>query len=1717
MNQISNSSRFAQWLFIVVLIIVLVACGDSSSDKKKPSQPDQDSSQTIGQGSFQVTAQDSPPTPVKDSPPTPVKDSSPTSVKDSSPTPVKDSPQTPVKDSSQTEFKILDFAERSYKGVSSLGIVLSVPLSSKSDWQKYLVLERQDGQRVDGTWIMSDNGRELFFKNIEPETDYLVTVYANLKANNEQELGQRFKQSLTTRPIEASVGFAHDGGILPLTSSRGLPVYSININQVDVEFHRIKTDKMLAFLKQWSGGKEGAYQLQRYAEQADFVYSARFDLPVEKNKRERAILPIENIDELKPAGIYLVVMKTPGQYEYRQAVTYFIHSDIGVHIRRYPGKLNAYLRSLVSGKSLQGVNVSLLDKNGRQLIQMQSDDKGMAHFDIAQSENLLKKAHLLLARKNQQMSLVRLNSPALDLSEFNIGQHIQQQNEAFFYAPRDLYRPGERVDISLLLRDFDGRLIPDIPLKAVIKRADGQIMERFTWHPDKLAYYHHVYQLSDNARTGKWSIEVQLPGAGSGKLSSEGQGSSRQWHFSVEDFLPERLKLSLQERPDGQYLRPEETLTIPVDGQYLYGAPASGNRLQTQINTFIDQNAIASLPDYLFGLAEEEESTKSYFLKDTQLDEQGKVNLEIPSKWRNIESPLAIRVTSSLFETGGRAVKRQAMYRVWPGETLIGIRPHEKEPQANTLLGFDIINADKSGQLYEADNLQVSLIKKRRDYYWKYNDSDEWEMDFSEKHYPVLQQTISITKGEKARLEVPVEWGFYRLEITNPATRLTSSVEFNAGGSWYSENQQARTARPDQVNLILDKPHYLAGDTAQLTIKSPFTGQGVILVENNEQLLWQKDIELQQTNELTIEIPVQNNWDRHDIYISTVFFNDPNKSSNKGGDSSNDSTQQTIKRAIGLIHLPLDRSSRHLDLSIESADKSRPFTTLPVKIRLENRADITDKEIMITLAAVDVGVLNVSNFVSPDPFAWFFAQRRYSVDSLDLYGNIMDGRTGIMGKQRYGGDMDLSSAGNLQKAKVKIVSLFHQPVLFNAQGEAEISLDIPDFNGQLRLMAVAFGETSYGHSEQNIIIAAPLVTQLSMPRFLSANDESQFTLDVHNLSEQQQSLAIKLSTDDVIEIIEPLRELTLEHNVRTTLHFSVKSKKKFGLSDINLHIANLTDEINFHREWQLAVRPAYPAVIRNKQQIIAKDETLQIKIATNDLMTESLQGELLISNQPPINLPLHLKHLLKYPYGCLEQTTSSSFPWLFAKPENIDKLGLNTIKIKNQPVDFSQREQHIARGIQRLSAKQLSNGGFGLWNNQGNEEFWLSVYASHFLLQAREQGIEVPQAVLKPAIKRLQQYLRSARPGYEYRYSQYPEHLTLAYKAYAAYVLSSIVQAPLGTMRTLYDYHQKDAHSGLPLMHLGIALIRQGDLKRGKQAIDRSLLIRRDANAYLGDYGSTLRDLSLMLEALVEYQPSHPGINTLLYQLQEELTKRQWLSTQERNALFLAGVALKQTDQKQWQAIINTAMPPGEQKIIHEGDFQPVIDRQDIREGVTLKSLTDERLYVSLDISGYTKNSPEPEMQHFNITRTYYNSSGKMILPEQVAVGELLIVELSLQAKNRIQDALVVDLLPAGFEIENQNLAHSIKLDQYRIGDKAVIDKMSSNDIKYQAYRDDRYVAAIDLNGHSTQRLYYLLRAVTPGTYQVPPPYAEDMYRPYIRAIGDTPEPQSVLNRNYQM
>ena len=419
---------------------------------------------------------------------------------------------------------------------------------------------------------------------------------------------------------------------------------------------------------------------------------------------------------------------------------------------------------------------------------------------------------------------------------------------------------------------------------------------------------------------------------------------------------------------------------------------------------------------------------------------------------------------------------------------------------------------------------------------------------------------------------------------------------------------------------------------------------------------------------------------------------------------------------------------------------------------------------------------------------------------------------------------------------------------------------------------------------------------------------------------------------------------------------------------------------------------------------------------------------------------------------------------------------------------------------------QRYNGSFGLWGADGEEEYWLTAYVTDFLLRARDQGYAVPPEALKKASERLLRYLQE-RNLIEVDYSENAEHTRFAVQAYAGLVLARSQQAPLGALRSLFE-RRSDARSGLPLVQLSIALQKMGDQPRADQALLAGLASTRQGNDWLADYGSPLRDQAMILALLEENDLAKGKREERLFELSDLLASNPWLSTQERNALFLAGRGLLGKPETAWKVVLDGS--GGEYPLSNE---QPALALEGklLSSDMSLRNQGSEPVYQQLTISGYPAQAPLPGGENLSIRREYLGMNGQPLDLNALNSGDLVLVHIAVNAKQRVPDALVVDLLPAGLELENQNLAQSAaSLENASSKVKEWRESMQNASLKHQEFRDDRYVAALNLDGYGTTHLLYLARAVTPGTYRVPPPQVESMYRPNWQALGET-VPQMVI------
>ena len=1568
-----------------------------------------------------------------------------------------------------------------HDGDLAIALEFSRPLVSSQDFDALLVVKDANGAVVKGSWVLDDKGLVLRFPSVEAAKDYEVTLKAGLSAADGTRLGKDDTRKVHTGELDPAVGFASQGSVLPARESRGLPVVSINVPEVDVEFLRVSEKQLPKFFAEYQrGGRRGSWDLDsEYGDStplgklAEPVYLNRFVLGGKPNERVLTYLPIQDIRELQDPGLYFAVMKRTGKFAGEFETAFFTVSDIGLHTRAYKDKLFVHTASLQDGSATGSVELKVLDARGEAVLAGKTDGNGNALLNYT-----LDAGHVLVATRGKDVSMLPFNQPALDLSEFAVAGREQAWFDVFAWSGRDLYRPGETVRISALLRDNDGRPVPapkqggGQPVFLRLKQPDGKVFRETRLQPGAQGYFSFEQAIPTEAPTGRWQVEFRTDPASKEAV----QGMT----LRVEEFLPERMKLDLDAAQP--VLKPGEALKLKATAAYLYGAPASGNRFTAKLAVAIEQHPLDQLPGYFFGDPTMELPKDAKDIIDTTLPENGVLqeDIALPAEAKP-RSPIAAIVSGSVYETGGRTVNRTLKRVLWPANALVGIRPlfDDKDgADANANAGFEVVRVDAGGKPQPGKGLKATLVRELRDYHWNYDEDGGWDYDFTRRFENKDTRTLDVGAGA-SKIDFPVEWGEYRLDVFDPATGLTTRYPFRAGWSWDDQNR-GLDARPDKVKLALDRTGYKAGDTLKVTVTPPHAGKGLLMVES-DRMLYVQAIDAKPGS--TFSIPVTKDWERHDVYVTALVF--------RGGSAP---SKITPARAVGVVHVPMDRRDRRVAVGLSVPKQMRPEQNLPVTVSVP---ELAGQLAHVTVSAVDVGILNITRFPVPDANAQFFAQRRFGVDAYDIYGRVIESFEGGSAKIRFGGDMALSALPQAKRptSRVQTVDLFSGPVKLDGKGNARVALKVPDFNGTLRVSALVYSDTRYGNRDRETVVRAPIVAEASLPRVLAPGDRSTVTLDVQNFTGKAGVFKVTVNGEGPLDIGEGSRTTDLAVDAKRTLTFPVTADEGYTTAKVRVRVEGNGFKVD--RRYDVPVRAGWPAVLRSRTQVLDSLTPVEMGAGFADgLMPGSVTARMTVSALPPIPFASALKGALEYPYGCAEQTTSKGYAALELDDATAKMLGIDGL-------DAKKRRERMEGAFGRLASMQVSNGHFSMWGDDDYVNPGLTPYIAEFLLDAREGGFAVPDAVLQKALTRLNEdLLAGGAPFYGY---DRRDHLKFANQAYAGYVLARVNRAPLGTLRALYDNERGKSLTGLPLVHLGIALSLQGDKTRGAKAIAEGFARTGDRPDYLGDYGTKLRDDALMIALVHERKLAKPEFDRRAISLGRELDARRnsgwlWLSTQEQVALARLGKALM-VDQKklvsgQW-SIGGDAEAVAPVRL-----FGRSVDHAALARGLRFVPEGSPPLYASLDVAGIPRSAPAPDNRQIGIERRYYTTDGKEWKGGTLKEGEALIVRVGITANVAMPDALFTDLLPAGLEIENFNLGDAKQWAEVVVDGIAISDRGSAADVKHEEFRDDRYVAALKLDRRNTAKLFYLVRAVTPGTYTVPPSLVEDMYRPDIRGVG---------------
>jgi uncharacterized protein YfaS (alpha-2-macroglobulin family) len=1501
---------------------------------------------------------------------------------------------------------------------------------------------------------VSARDKQLCVEGVSHGQDYEITVRAGVPSAGGEKTRNDETFATTVGDREPSLGFRGSAYVLPKAGGRQLPLTSVNVSAARLRLLRINDRNLTQEINERRiASALSGYDINAIADQSgEEVWKGELAIDGERNQETTTAIPIAEMLARTQPGIYIISAEPADRevenYEDR-AAQWLLVSDLGLSTLTGSDGLHVFVRSLDSAQPLPGAELRLYARNNSELGQAAADKAGYARFDpgLLRGRGGREPAALMAYGPAGDFNFLDLTRAAFDLSDRGVeGREAPGPVDVFLYTERGVYRPGETVQLMALMRDSRGYALPNLPLTLKIIRPDQVEAEHFTLNDSLAGGFHHRSALPGNARGGTWTVRAYTDP----EADAVGQTT-----FQVEDFVPQTLKLELAS--PAQVLKPNEPVEVSVDGRFLYGAPAANLKAEAELVLREDEDPYPQQVGYRFGLVQDSWNAKQYPVDLAGTDEQGKarINLRLDEQ-PDVNRLLKAVLRVSLFEPGGRPVNRSLTlpYRTQP--FAIGIRPlFDDVVQTGQDAAFSIIAVNPQGQPQTVEGLRYELVREEYEYYWYYQEN-RWDYKLIIDDSEVLEsKTLKVAAEQPASLKQGgLDWGNYRLEVFDPKTAVASSVRFQVG--WFAAPGEKDS--PDQLKLRLDKPRYQAGETAQVHIQAPFAGEVLLTVAGDR--LWAMRTASLSAEGTSIALPVPADWGPG-VYLTATAFRPARNPEQRGPG-----------RAIGVTWLALDTQDRTLQVELAAPGELRPRQTFALSVRVLDAT--AGQPAYLTVAAVDEGILQLTDFSSPDPLDYFLGKRKLGMDIRDLYGKLIESG-GRPGRLRVGGGGDSRNLEGSGVRTVKTVALFSGPVAVDAQGRASIPLELPDFNGELRLMAVAWDQARVGQAATPLLVRDPLVVQGYLPRFLAPEDRSQLALNVQNLNAPPGDYQIRVTADGAVALDEGA-EWVFQVADSATQNTERKTYPLRGLTPGVGRLA-LTIEgpggFRLERDWEIGVRPAQAIVTERRAARLAPGETLTVNEAMlQDYLPSTGQLKLSFASLPNLDVPGLLAQLDRYPYGCVEQTTSRALPLLYFNQ-------VAQLWVGEQQTETALRDR-VQGAIQLILGMQRYDGSFGLWHADSPAERWLSAYAMDFLSRAKQQGYLVPESAYRRGLDWLKEGLADVGT----------DSNDLLSRVYALYVLARSEQATLGDLRYLHDNSLYDLPTVLGRAQLGAALARYGEMNRAREAFEAALggvPGREDWR----DYGSPLRDRAALITLLQEAGVMTDRIPQLAEEVAADLGRQAYTSTQEQAWLLLAAHALLQSRGELRLEVAGQAISPAQDPFY----LQPTAAQ--LQAGLAVANRGAQAVWTVSNLSGVPAQVQPAAQKGFSIIRRFYTRTGQAVALNALRQNERLVAVITGEALTQEKhQVLIVDLLPAGLEIENTRLAHGQALDEYRW-----LPELSET--LHTELRDDRFVAALDLD--ESQREFavaYLVRAVTPGEYRVPAAFVEDMYKPWYLARG---------------
>lgn len=1516
-----------------------------------------------------------------------------------------------------------------------------------------------------------------------------LQINSSLKDDKGTPLGRDVAFKIPTSQEKPMAEFLTKGGLLPTGERFLIPMEAVSLKAVDIEIIRVYENNMVQFLQD-NRDIKGGYNMSRVGQPVAFrtvslegrgvdnlnvkntfeldltpwvspepgaLYQLRLSFrrsqslyPCKEYHSEEDDLPLNKSEWAGPSygsnwdNYYYSDWQNRDDpcsntyYARRTDKVSFLSSNLGVIAKKSDvSGMTVYVTDLNSAEAVAGADVVLYDYQQQEIARGLSDSAGYIYLSPKGVPFALQ------ASSDGMSSWMRVDDgSSLSVSDFEVeGGDVKEGLKGFIYGERGVWRPGDDIYMGFILQDELNKLPEDHPVVFELLDPDGKRVQKKISTSSVSGMYRFQVKTDEEAPTGFWTAEVTVGGSVFRKV------------IRIETVKPNRLKITLDS--PAEPLVSELTL-IPMEVRWLHGAVARNMKTETDMILSSRKTSFKGYSSFEF-----DDPGKSFYspaetVFSGQIDSQGHADIRLPIPFEGKSAGfMKVDLQTKVFEEGGDFSITRNILSMSPYETYVGIKTPVGDIQRGMLLTdedheLDIVSLNRDGSFSERETLDVEMYKL--DWKWWWDRSEEDLARFVSRNYrqALIREKVELDAGKGSwsfQINYP-EWGRYLIRVIDPVSgHSTGKIVYIDWPGWAGSPQRGSSI--SRLSFYAEKEDYKTGEQAVFTIPSEEGGRILISLEDATGVLnswWVPSLSGQTKVEFPIEPSMAPTVYVHASYVQPY------------GESSND----LPVRMYGIIPLNVSDPATRLEPVLKSASQFEPQGQVSITV-----SEKQGRPMAYTLAVVDDGLLDLTNYKTPDPWSTFYAKETLGVKTWDIFDDLIAARAGSFGTLlSIGGGEGADPEPPKKASRFEPVVRYFGPFELEEGETAEHEFEMPLYVGSVRIMAVAAAKGSYGHTEKTVPVRSDLMILGTLPRVLGPDEEILLPVNVFSLSEKGGVAKVSVSISGPLEILEEnSKDIVFDSPSDDYVYFKARSKGEIG--PVRVHFMAEMDGEKAEQQIEFNVRPSNPPTTRITAVVLEPGKKMILPLQPFGLENQFSQI-LEVSSLPPINLEKRLDYLIRYPHGCVEQTVSSIFPQLYLP--QLAELSESR---------FTKLEKNLRDGIEKLKRFQLKDGGFSYWSGSSNPSPWGTSYAGHFLLEAQKAGYHVPSDIITDFISYQKTASNIWRPG---------GNESSLNQAYRLYTLALAGQADMAGMNRLKD---SDALTDAARWKLASAYVLAGRTDAAKE-LTKGASTRISTSYETDSYGTAQRDLALVLEALTLMNNRKAG-EELFNSLAAALGSNEWMSTQTTAYTLLSISKWLGEGAGKEHPVFSWSIDSGSQERVQAESQYSFVDLPSKKGALNLENEGGDLLYINLVSSGIPlQGEDRDEESNLNLRVSYKpKNSGEPFSSESITSGTDFIMEIKISnpdGQPERENLALEQILPAGWEIINPRLFTS-----QSGGNKGLFD--------YQDIRDDRIYTYFDLSRGETKVFSVLLNASYRGTYYQPSIRCSAMYDDTVSAV----------------